>query len=59
MIAKDLLGIPDAGWKEIFNSDAAGYGGQNVGNLGAIVGSSGGRLNVVIPAAGFVVFARQ
>jgi 1,4-alpha-glucan branching enzyme len=59
VIAKDLLGIPDAGWKEIFNSDGAGYGGRNVGNLGAIVGSSGGRLNVVIPAAGFVVFARQ
>ncbi len=59
VIAKDLVGIPDAGWKEIFNSDGAGYGGQNVGNLGAIVGSRGGRLNVVVPAAGLVVFARQ
>jgi 1,4-alpha-glucan branching enzyme len=58
-IEKDLTGIPDAGWKELFNSDSASYGGQNVGNLGAVVGSRGGRLTVVVPAAGFVVFARQ
>jgi len=29
------LGLPKAGfWREIFNSDAANYGGSNVGNLG-------------------------
>ena len=59
IIEKDLLGIPDAGWKEILNSDSARYGGQNVGNLGSIVVSSGGRLEVVIPAAGLLVFAKQ
>ena len=59
ILAKDELAIPDAGWKEIFNSDSARYGGRNIGNLGAVVGSNGGRLNVVIPAAGFVVFAKQ
>ena len=59
VIAKDPVGIPDAGWKEIFNSDSAAYGGWNVGNLGATFRSSGGRLDVVLPAAGFVVFARQ
>ena len=59
IIAKDELALPDAGWKEIFNSDSARYGGRNIGNLGAVVGSNGGRLNVVIPAAGFVVFAKQ
>jgi 1,4-alpha-glucan branching enzyme len=59
LIQKDEMAIPNAGWKEIFNSDSATYGGRNVGNLGGVIGSNGGRLNVVIPAAGFVVFAKQ
>ena len=59
LIEKDLPAIPNAGWKEIFNSDAAIYGGQNVGNGGAIIPSNQGRLNVVIPANGFVVFVKQ
>jgi 1,4-alpha-glucan branching enzyme len=59
IIAKDLLAIPDAGWKEVFNSDAASYGGKNVGNGGAVVPSQQGRLNVVIPASGFVVLVKQ
>jgi 1,4-alpha-glucan branching enzyme len=58
VIEKDLLAIPNASWKEIFNSDAAIYGGQNIGNGGSVIPSSQGRLNVVVPAAGFVVFAR-
>jgi 1,4-alpha-glucan branching enzyme len=58
-IQKDPIAIPDAGWKEIFNSDSAAYGGWNVGNRGTVVGSGGGQLDVVIPAAGFVVLARQ
>jgi 1,4-alpha-glucan branching enzyme len=58
VIEKDLLAIPDARWKEIFNSDAAIYGGQNIGNGGSVIPSSQGRLNVVVPAAGFLVFAR-
>jgi 1,4-alpha-glucan branching enzyme len=58
-IRKDEMAIPGAGWKEIFNSDSAMYGGQNVGNLGAIVTSFPGSLKVVIPAAGFVVLAKQ
>jgi 1,4-alpha-glucan branching enzyme len=59
VIDKDTLAIPDAGWKEVFNSDAAIYGGQNVGNWASVVPSAGGRLNVVMPAAGFVVFVKQ
>jgi 1,4-alpha-glucan branching enzyme len=58
VIEKDLLAIPNAGWKEIFNSDAAIYGGQNIGNGGSAIPSSQGRLNVVVPAGGFLVFAR-
>ena len=58
-IHKDLVAIPDASWKEIFNSDAAVYGGSNVGNGAGIIGSSGGSLNVTIPSTGLLVFIRQ
>ena len=58
-IEKDQLAIPDAGWKEIFNSDATVYGGQNIGNRGAILHSSQGRLDVIIPASGFVLLVKQ
>jgi 1,4-alpha-glucan branching enzyme len=51
--------IPDGWWREIFNSDAAHYGGDNVGNFGAAVPSGGGRLLAVIPANGFVVFRKE
>jgi 1,4-alpha-glucan branching enzyme len=59
VIEKYLPGIPDGWWKEVFNSDAAIYGGQNVGNQGAAISSNQGRLNVVIPACGFVVLVKQ
>jgi len=59
VIEKDLLAIPTGGWKEIFNSNAASYGGQNIGNRGAAIASNQGRLDVVIPSSGFVVFAKQ
>lgn len=59
IIEKDWLAIPDAHWKEIFNSDAAIYGGQNVGNGGSIISSHQASINVVIPANGFVVFVKQ
>jgi len=59
VIHKDPVAIPDAGWKEIFNGDAAIYGGSNLGNAGGIIGSSGGSLNVRIPANGLLVFVRQ
>ena len=58
-IQKDALGIPGGSWKEIFNSDAAAYGGKNVGNMGGIIGSTPGQINCVIPAAGFVVLVKQ
>ena len=58
-VEKDTLAIPDGEWKEIFNSDAAIYGGQNMGNEGGIIHSSHGCINAKIPANGFVVLARQ
>ncbi len=59
VVEKDPVAIPDGGWKEVLNSDSDAYGGQNVGNRGAVIASSGGRLNAVIPAAGFVVLVKQ
>ncbi|RPJ50746.1 MAG: alpha-amylase, partial [Acidobacteria bacterium] len=59
VIEKDALAIPGGLWKEVFNSDAAIYGGWNVGNQSAILASSPGRFNVVVPAAGFLVFVKQ
>jgi 1,4-alpha-glucan branching enzyme len=45
-------------WKEIFNSDAAAYGGANIGNGGVTISAVNGTLNAVIPAHGFVVFEK-
>jgi len=59
IIEKDLVAIPDGLWKEIFNSDAAIYGGRNIGNRGATLRSGGGRLEVTIPANGFVLLVKQ
>jgi 1,4-alpha-glucan branching enzyme len=59
VIEKDLPAIPNARWKEVFNSDGLIYGGQNIGNFGASLWSDQGRLNVQIPANGFAVFVKQ
>ena len=59
VIASDLFSIPDASWKEIFNSDAGIYGGTGTGNGGAIIGAANGRLEVTIPANGLLVLVRQ
>jgi 1,4-alpha-glucan branching enzyme len=33
------IGVPEGAWREIFNSDAAGFGGGNIGN-GGLIGSA-------------------
>lgn len=53
------LRIPDGLWREAFNSDAARFGGDNVGNHGADVLSTGGRFLAAVPANGFVVFRKE
>ncbi len=50
--------IPQVRWREIFNSDAAIYRGDNVGNVGATIPSQPGRFAAIIPANGVVVFKR-
>jgi 1,4-alpha-glucan branching enzyme len=57
-IGTDSARLPAGGWQEIFNSDAAIYGGDNVGNSGATLQVSNGQVNAVIPAHGFVVFEK-
>jgi 1,4-alpha-glucan branching enzyme len=58
VIGTDFGRLPAGGWQEIFNSDAAIYGGDNVGNGGATLQVNNGQINAVIPAHGFVVFEK-
>ena len=58
VIGTDAWRLPAGGWQEIFNSDAAIYGGDNVGNGGATLQVNSGQINAVIPAHGFVVLER-
>lgn len=51
--------VDDGGWREIFNSDAAEFGGSNVGNAGAVLQAINGTLAPVVPYAGLVVFRRE
>jgi len=36
-------------WREIINSDAAIYGGSNMGNGGSVVADSEGRARITLP----------
>jgi 1,4-alpha-glucan branching enzyme len=63
---KYLVGVPTEGvWKEIFNSDAAIYGGSNVGNSGCVMTKNqpcfGKKqsLQLTLPPLGAVVFRYQ
>jgi 1,4-alpha-glucan branching enzyme len=58
VIVTDPSLLSAGGWKEIFNSDAAIYGGDNVGNGGATLQVNNGQINAVIPAHGFVVLEK-
>ena len=48
----------DGQWREIFNSDAAAYGGSGLANQG-LIPSTGGEFTVRVPANGVLVFQRQ
>jgi 1,4-alpha-glucan branching enzyme len=58
VIQSDSWRLPGGEWRELFNSDAAIYGGANVGNLGGDVPVQDGRLKICLPANSFVVFGR-
>jgi 1,4-alpha-glucan branching enzyme len=51
--------IGDGQWREIFNSDAALYGGDSIGNFGADISATNGYIHPIVPANGFVVFQRH
>jgi 1,4-alpha-glucan branching enzyme len=58
------VGVPQAGWyREILNTDAAGYGGSNVGNAGGVQSESQpwhgfpNSLSLFLPPLGTVWFA--
>jgi 1,4-alpha-glucan branching enzyme len=58
VVQTDAWRLPDGAWRELFNSDAAIYGGANVGNLGADLPAIGGRIRLRIPANGLLVLQR-
>jgi 1,4-alpha-glucan branching enzyme len=58
VIQTDPALLPAGGWQEIFNSDAAIYGGDNVGNAGAVLPAAGGRIQAIVPAHGFIVLEK-
>jgi 1,4-alpha-glucan branching enzyme len=51
--------IPGGQWREVFNSDAAAFGGNNIGNLGRTMENLPGILECVVPANGVIVFQRE
>ena len=51
--------LPAGGWQETFNSDAAIYGGNDVGNFGAVIPVSNGRIHLRLPANGLLVLQRR
>jgi 1,4-alpha-glucan branching enzyme len=58
VIQTDPSRLLDGLWREVFNSDAAIYGGRNVGNFGADVPAAAGRFQARIPACGVIVFQK-
>jgi 1,4-alpha-glucan branching enzyme len=50
--------LPDGTWREVFNSDAGLFGGRNVGNMGAGLLATNGRLSLRLPANGLLVLAK-
>jgi 1,4-alpha-glucan branching enzyme len=51
--------LPSGSWQETFNSDAAIYGGRNVGNYGAAISCHDGRMELRSPANAFLVLQRR
>jgi len=58
VIQTDSWRLPDGQWRELFNSDAAIYGGDNVGNFGGDLPAGNGRIHLRIPANAFVVLQK-
>jgi 1,4-alpha-glucan branching enzyme len=59
VIDTDEARLPTGAWREIFNSDSHLYGGNNLGNFGTAIPAAHGRIQLRIPAQGFVVMRRE
>ncbi len=51
--------LPSGLWQEVLNSDAALYGGSDIGNFGASIPCDGGRIQMRVPANGVLVLQRR
>jgi 1,4-alpha-glucan branching enzyme len=51
--------IPAGAWREVFNSDAAIFGGWNIGNAGATIHTSSGLFECIVPACGVLIFQKE
>jgi 1,4-alpha-glucan branching enzyme len=58
VIQTDPSRTPEGLWREVFNSDGSIYGGNSIGNFGTDVPVTNGRLQIRIPANGFLVFQK-
>ena len=58
VIQTDPWRLADGQWRELFNSDAAIYGGDNVGSFGADLPAGNGRIQLRLPANGLVVLEK-
>jgi 1,4-alpha-glucan branching enzyme len=50
--------LGEESWREIFNSNASAFGGDNVGNDGAVLQSTQGHFTCLLPANSVLVFER-
>lgn len=54
------IDLPSGGeWTELINSDAAEYGGSDVGNLGTVHADENGRARMVLPPLGVLWLSRS
>jgi 1,4-alpha-glucan branching enzyme len=57
-IQTDASRLPAGAWQELFNSDAAVYGGNNVGNSGGSLPVANGQITLILPANGFLILGK-
>jgi 1,4-alpha-glucan branching enzyme len=59
VIGTDAARLPSGAWQEVFNSDAAAYGGDGVSNGSSVLQVSNGSVNAILPAHGFIVLEKK
>jgi 1,4-alpha-glucan branching enzyme len=59
------IGVPGGGWREIFNSDAAGFGGADIGNGGVLNANAhpahghGTSLSLTVPPLATIILRQE